>query len=141
MKRDAIPALGVRRARSDRIGATPTHATAAAGRSRRRPLVWASVTMLLVMVGTAVSFSVSAAVARGDTEKSRRAFEASSADIASTLKLAIQHEGDLVASASGFLLDNANPSNAEFRAWATTVHAGARYPELQGMATVVLVPR
>jgi hypothetical protein len=50
------------------------------------------VATLLVVVGTTASWGASAAVARADAEKSRREFDASSADFASTLKLALQHE-------------------------------------------------
>jgi diguanylate cyclase (GGDEF)-like protein len=141
VKREPIRALGLRRADSNQIGADTGRATVAVGRSRRRSFAWAAVAMALVVVGTTVSFFASSAVARSDAEKSRRAFDTSSADIGSTLKLAIQHEEDLVASSSGFLVGNPDPSNAEFAAWARIVRAGERYPELQGLGTVVLVPR
>ena len=131
----------LRRVRGRRPGGGTAGSIAGPGRSKQHSFVWAAVAILLVVVGTTVSLFASAAVRRGDAERSRRAFDASSEDIASTLKLALQHEEDLVVSASGFVVGNPNASNAQLRAWATTVRASSRYPELQGLGIVVFVPR
>jgi diguanylate cyclase (GGDEF)-like protein len=80
------------------------------------------------------------AAADGDADKGRQAFTASSADIASVLKLAIQHEQDLVSSATAFVVSNPNSSNAQLRSWTATLLAGQPYPALQGLAAVVYVP-
>jgi hypothetical protein len=64
----------------------------------------------------------------------------SSAEVASTLRLAIQHQDDLVVNASGFVVANPDASEAAFRAWATSVHVLDRYPEVLGFGFTVIVP-
>jgi PAS domain S-box-containing protein len=86
----------------------------------------------LVVAGAAASLVGAQAVARHDAAQTREAFEASSAEIASTLQLAIQHEQDLVVSASAFFVGNPDASTADFRAWTRSMRAFDRYPELQG---------
>jgi signal transduction histidine kinase len=79
-------------------------------------------------------------VARSDAARSRQVFETSSAEIASTLQLAIQREEDLVVSAAAFWLDNPQASNADFRGWSASVQAMTRFPEMTSWGTVVIVP-
>jgi diguanylate cyclase (GGDEF)-like protein len=93
-----------------------------------------------VVAGSIGSVFAATEVAHSDSDTARRAFAASSADVASTLKLAIEREQDLVITATAFLVANPNASNAELRAWTTTVLAGQRTPALQGLGEVVFVP-
>jgi diguanylate cyclase (GGDEF)-like protein len=79
-------------------------------------------------------------VARDGAADSRRHFRSESAQIASTLQLSIQHEQDLIDSASGFVIGAPRASDAKFVAWARSVHALARYPELLGFGHSVIVP-
>jgi diguanylate cyclase (GGDEF)-like protein len=117
------------------------HAVAGVTRSKVRSYVWASVAILLVLLGTTGSLFASASVARSDAQKSKRAFAASSDAVVSTLKLALEHEEDLVVSTSGYVIANPDLSSADLRAWVRNVRAGPRYPELQGLGVVVFVPR
>ncbi len=95
----------------------------------------------LVVLGGIVAAVVGArAVARGAADRQRLAFHLSSAEIASTLQLAIQHEEDLVVSASAFVSGSPHASAADFDRWAEAVHAMQRYPELQNIGLVALVP-
>jgi diguanylate cyclase (GGDEF)-like protein len=116
------------------------------GLRRLRPLApgrrggWAAATVLLVIGGVLASVLSAHAVARSDVDKARLAFHLASAEIASTLKLAIQHEEDLGVSASAFVTGNPNASPAEFDRWTESVHAMRRYPELQNIGLVALVP-
>src|ERR1700676_276758 len=64
--------------------------------------VWAGITIALVLAGALASVLGARSVARSDADKTRLAFHLSSAEIASTLKLAIQHEEDLVVSTSAY---------------------------------------
>jgi diguanylate cyclase (GGDEF)-like protein len=105
------------------------------GRNR----VWTGITVLLVLAGVLASVLGARAVARSDADHARLAFHLASAEIASTLKLAIQHEEDLVVSASAFVTDNPDASAAAFDKWGESVHAIARYPELQDFGFVTLV--
>jgi diguanylate cyclase (GGDEF)-like protein len=95
---------------------------------------------LLVLAGVLASVLGAREVARSDAGKERLAFHLASAEIASTLKLAIQHEEDLVVSASAFVAGNPDASPADFDRWAESVHAMQRYPELQNIGLVSLVP-
>jgi diguanylate cyclase (GGDEF)-like protein len=104
-----------------------------------RKSVWAALAAGLVLAGVLAAVLGARAVARSDSAKARLAFHLSSAEIASTLRLAIQHEEDLVVSASGFVTANQNASAAEFDKWAESVHAIQRYPELQDFGLVKLV--
>jgi len=96
--------------------------------------------VLLVLAGTVASVLGAQALAHSDADKGRLAFHLASAEIASTLKLAIQHEEDLVVTASAFVTGNPRASAADFDKWAESVHAMQRYPELQDIGLVTLVP-
>ena len=108
--------------------------------ARRRKSVWAAAVALLVLAGVLASVLGAREVARSNAEHTRLAFRLSSAEIASTLKLALQHEEDLVISASGFVTGNRNVSAGDFDSWAESVHAMQRYPELEVFGLLTLVP-
>jgi diguanylate cyclase (GGDEF)-like protein len=93
--------------------------------------------MVLGIVGSAFA---AVSVDRSSAATARQAFRSSSAEIALSLQLAIQHERDLVTSASGFVSGNANAGNARFAAWARSVDALASYPELAALGHLVVVP-
>jgi hypothetical protein len=102
--------------------------------------IWALLAVLLVSVGAIGSFVAANAIARSATSRSQKSFVQSSTDIAATLKLAIQHENDLVFAAQGFILGNSNATESAFLQWAGSVRAMARYPELLGFGSTVVVP-
>ncbi|MDQ1425194.1 MAG: hypothetical protein QOD72_2692, partial [Acidimicrobiaceae bacterium] len=79
-------------------------------------------------------------VARNDADKSQRQFERSSADVASTLQLAIHDEESLLVNGSAFVLANPGSPNARFTGWLSYVHAFERYPELRSVGDVIIVP-
>jgi diguanylate cyclase (GGDEF)-like protein len=108
--------------------------------STRRWSAWAVVTAVLVLAGTLASVFGAGAVARSNGDKARLSFRLASAEIASTLKLAIEHEEDLVVNASAFVTGNPDGSPADFDRWAESVHAMERFPELQNIGLVKLVP-
>ncbi len=101
---------------------------------------WAAATVLAVVGGIAASVFGARAMAHSDADKARLAFHLASAEIASTLTLAIQHEEDLIVSASAFVTGNPGASAADFDRWAEAVHAMRRYPELQNIGLLKLVP-
>ncbi|HEV3046690.1 MAG TPA: EAL domain-containing protein [Solirubrobacteraceae bacterium] len=117
--------------------------------SRRRRLrdgarghrsLWAAVGALLVLAGMLGSIVGARAAARSNAAKARLAFHLSAQEIASTLTLAIQHEEDLIVSASAFVAGNPHASPTSFDEWAAAVRAMRRYPELQNIGLVKLVP-
>jgi diguanylate cyclase (GGDEF)-like protein len=107
--------------------------------ARDRHGIWAA-TAVLVAAGTFGSVLGARALAGTDTDKARLAFHLTSADIASTLTLAIQHEEDLVVSASAYVATNGDASPTGFDKWAESVHALQRYPELQNIGLVARIP-
>jgi len=111
--------------------------TASGSKHQRR--VWTSIAVAVLIGGIVGSVFAAEGDVRGDADRSHRAFVASSAAIASTLKLAIQHDDDLIVSGAAYVEGNPNGSNAEFLQWADSVRALARYPELQGFGNAVIV--
>ena len=108
--------------------------------SQGRASVRTALAALLVAGGVLGAVLGARAVARSNAEKARLAFHLASSETASTLKLAIQHEEDLVDGASAFAADNPTASPADFDRWAQSVQAMKRYPELQNIGLVSLVP-
>jgi len=99
-----------------------------------------AVAALLVVVGTVGSFLAARPVTQNAAQRSRQAFVTATREIASTLKLAIQDEQDLVVDAGAFFADNPDTSQAEFLQWTSSIHAFERDPELLGIAEIVMVP-
>ena len=111
--------------------------------SERRPAfarVGALLALLVVLVGSAATAVAAHDRARNDAAASRRSFGATSEQVASTLQLAIERETDLVADTSAFLLRDPQTSNAAFAQWTADAQVSGRYPELQSMGVLVIVP-
>jgi diguanylate cyclase (GGDEF)-like protein len=143
--REAIRAYqdGVPRVREERVHMRWSR-SAASGDEVSTPSVrrraWSLVGVALVAVGAVGSAYAAIGVSRNATAKGQKAFATSAVEIAATLKLAIQHEDDFVVSGETFVLEHPDGTEAEFRAWASTMHAMARYPELLSIGDVALVP-
>ena len=108
--------------------------------SKRQHLWVLAVAALLFVGGTTGSIVAAGSIARNNAVKSSQTFRASSAEIASTLQLAIQHEQDLAVSVGGFIIGSPAASNSQFALWVRSVNAMARYPELLAIGQSVLVP-
>jgi diguanylate cyclase (GGDEF)-like protein len=109
---------------------------------RTRRLGARGVIAALLVVGGVVGTGLAArSVARTDAEKSGQAFGQASDQIASTLRLAIGQEQDLVVSAAVFDLENPDATSADFKRWTDQEGAFQRNPELSGIATIAFVPR
>jgi CHASE1-domain containing sensor protein len=102
--------------------------------------LWLAAAACLVVVGSIGSVIASNDEARNDAQTSRQLLVTSSQEIASTLKLAIQHEQDLVVTTSAFFVRTPDATQAEFNLWMSTTRTFTRYPELMGIAEVVVVP-
>jgi diguanylate cyclase (GGDEF)-like protein len=109
-------------------------------RVRPRRTRWIAAATLLVAVGSASSVFGAAVVAHSASQQSHQAFVSSSTEVASTLQLALQREEDLVVNAGAFLAANPDATQAQFQQWTSSVRAFVRYPELQAIAELVLVP-
>ena len=97
-------------------------------------------TALLCGAGVLAAVVGARAVARSESAKARLSFNLASAEVASTLKLAIQQEEGLIVSASAYVASNPNATPQQFDRWAASVRALQRYPELQDVGLIVLVP-
>jgi diguanylate cyclase (GGDEF)-like protein len=110
------------------------------GRGSHSVRFWAVAAGILVLAGVAVSLVAARLVADSRATHAQLAFETSSKEVASKLKLAIEHERDLVVNAAAFMAANPHSSQAQFIAWSRSVRALTRYPELEGLGFVVIVP-
>jgi diguanylate cyclase (GGDEF)-like protein len=92
------------------------------------------------VVGTLASVVGASQVVRVDRHNAREAFDISADQIASTLKLAIVHEQDLVVGAGAVFVRDPHATEAEFLQWTSSTSAFQRYPELQGISELTMVP-
>jgi signal transduction histidine kinase len=95
--------------------------------------------MLVVVLGILGSILAARASARSDEQKSDRDATAASTDIVSHLRLAIEHERDLVVSSSAFIVADPSVSNVTFNNFLRADHAWSRYPEVIGLGRIVVV--
>lgn len=100
------------------------------------------VTVMLLLIGTGVGGSAVAGqlVAQSDAGRVRLAFASDAAQVASTLRLAIQHEEDLVVGGRAFVSRNPAVSTSEFDEWGESNEALKRFPELQDIGLIAPVP-
>jgi diguanylate cyclase (GGDEF)-like protein len=121
----------------------PEHATTRLAHVKQlvsgRNAAWAAVAGLCVALGAFASVLGARDVARNDSAAARQAFPRTSTAIASTVKLAVAHEEDLLVGASTFFAGNPKASAAEFDTWVKWAQALRRYPELQSLGLVALV--
>lgn len=102
--------------------------------------VWLVGAACVLVVGSSIAVFVGNVVARKDAQTARQRFLTTSQGIASTLKLAIQHEEDLVLNTGATFVNTPNLTQAEFQRWTSASNTFARYPELLGVAEIVMVP-
>jgi hypothetical protein len=110
------------------------------GEAKRRQSGWAVVAAAIVVLTAVGSVLAAGAVAHSDKQKAHASFETSSADVASSLKLSLQHEQDLVVDVGGFITSGVSVTQSQFLAWAGSVRALQRYPEVTGFGESVIVP-
>jgi hypothetical protein len=102
--------------------------------------MWLLAAVALVGIGTVASVLGAQAVARSEDQRSHLAFVASSTEIGTSLKLALQHEQDLVIPTAAYFARNPDASETEFLQWTSSVRALERYPEVLGLAELAMVP-
>ena len=74
-----------------------------------------------------------------EASQATQAFRAVSAQVAASVKLAIQRDQDLVVSTAAFVAGDPTAPNSRFVQWARRVQAIQRYPELLGLGDAVIV--
>ena len=95
--------------------------------------------VLLATAGTAAAVFGASSVSHSEQQKNRLAFHFASAEVASTLKLAIEHEEDLIVSSSAYVSNAPNVNPRQFDRWVESIKALDRFPELQNIGLVKLV--
>jgi diguanylate cyclase (GGDEF)-like protein len=107
----------------------------------RRRYWWIAAALVVTLLGVVGSVFSADAVAGQQAERAKQAFAETSAEIASTLRLAIQHEDDLILSGAAFVFaGDPDLTNTLFVKWAASMDVLARYPELQDFGDAVVVP-
>ncbi len=107
---------------------------------RTRHSFWAFFLVVMILLGIGGSILGADTVAHNDSAKAHQTFVASAAEIASTLHLALLHEQDLTISAGAVLIRNPDVTQDDFLMWMKSVRAFARYPELQTIFDLQIVP-
>jgi diguanylate cyclase (GGDEF)-like protein len=102
---------------------------------------WLALGSLVIIVGAVSAFIGATAVAHSDVEHSHDVARSTASAVTSSLKLSIQHEQDLAAGAGAFITDSPHATDLAFSNWLNQVQAFTRYPEVQGVAEVALVPK
>jgi diguanylate cyclase (GGDEF)-like protein len=106
----------------------------------RRKAAWVAAAAVCVSAGTIGSLLAAHALARSDSADARQSFNRTSAGIAATVSAAIQHEEDLAISAGTFFAGNPKAKRTELDTWAGWAKAFRRYPELDRLSLLALVP-
>ncbi len=106
-----------------------------------RNRLWVLAAVVLIVVGTIGSILGAMAMARNESQRSHQAFVTSSQEIAATLELNIQHEQDLVVSSGAVMVRDPDVSQSSLLQWTSSVRAFKRYPEVLGIAELVVVPK
>ena len=106
----------------------------------RQRQLWLIAAAMITLIAALGSVLGSREVAVNDAQSSRHLFDASSANIVSTLNLDIEHEQDLVVTMGAYFVTFPDANQHQFRQWMTSLKALRRYPELRGVAEVIMVP-
>ena len=83
---------------------------------------------VLVFAGSTSVVVAAGVQSQHNAAKARQAFVSASAQVALTLKLAIQHEQDLTVSAGAFIASNPHATNRQFVAWTAAERAFSVIP-------------
>ncbi|HME03070.1 MAG TPA: sensor domain-containing diguanylate cyclase [Solirubrobacteraceae bacterium] len=110
-----------------------------AGRTRLG--IWLPLTVLIVLVGLTSSVLLAQSLANSEAKNARDTFHFTSDEIASSLKLSISREEDLVVDTSAHVVTSpAARSPVAFDRWIESVEGMRRFPELENVGLDVLVP-
>ncbi len=110
-----------------------------AGRTRLG--IWLPLTLLIVLVGLTSSVLLAQSLANSEAKNARDMFRFASDEIASSLKLSISREEDLVVDTSAHVVTSpAARTPVAFDRWIESVEAMRRFPELENTGFDVLVP-
>jgi diguanylate cyclase (GGDEF)-like protein len=100
---------------------------------------WIAIAVVVVALGSLGAFLGAGNLSNSDVQQAHANLQTSTAEIASALNLAIQHEQDLAISAGAYIVENPNASESSFLRWVNDVDAFRRYPEILAVAEVEIV--
>ncbi len=100
---------------------------------------WITISVGVVLIGCLTSYLGANNLAQNAAQRARANLQTTTAEISSTLNLAIQHEQDLAISAGAYIVENPNASESSFIRWVNNVDAFQRYPEILAVAEVEVV--
>jgi diguanylate cyclase (GGDEF)-like protein len=97
--------------------------------------------VLIMVLGIVASVVGAQSLASSEARDARNSFRFASEEIASSLKLSISHEEDLVVSTSAHVVTSRQArSPLGFDRWLESVEAMRRFPELENIGLTMLVP-
>ena len=102
---------------------------------------WTAAALALFLAGTTTAVLAARSSAQHRQEDHREAFAAASVDVTSRLRLAIEREQDLAVSAAAHVASHADTMQSSIGAWAAAVRLFERYPELQGLGVIAIIPK
>ena len=100
---------------------------------------WIAIAVVVVALGSLGAFLGAGNLSNSDVQQAHANLQTSTAEIASALNLAIEHEQDLAISAGAYIVENPNASESSFLRWVKNVDAFQRYPEILAVAEVEIV--
>ena len=111
------------------------------GRSRSRVSAFGVLAAILcVLAGVAGAVLLARTRARDDAAAAHRTFERSSAQLTNSVRLALEKQEGLAVGAGAFWSSHPRASAAELDEWARAGHILRRYPGLEQVGFVALVP-
>ncbi|HEY5274223.1 MAG TPA: hypothetical protein VIJ34_13440 [Acidimicrobiales bacterium] len=124
-----------------RIGspASPTDSDGTPRPGRVRRHAWTAFGALFVVICVGLAAIGSAVVAKNDAAASARSARNAANQVAASLTLALQQKNDMISAAGVFLADNPSATNKQLGRWFAAIGGFTRYPEVIGLADVVLV--
>jgi len=102
--------------------------------------LWLTVAAWILVAGAAGSFFLANTDAHRAAQDSEARTNLASNEIAGTMKLSLQHENDLVLAAQAHIEFAPNGSETGFLNWARRIGAMSRYPQVEGIGLVQIVP-
>ncbi len=102
-----------------------------------RPSV--ALAVLCLAAGVVGSVLGARSVAHSNATNARHSFQQASAGITSTVKLALQHEEDLLTGAGTYFAGNPLTNREEFAAWTRWARTLRNHPDLQSLGLLTLV--
>ena len=108
---------------------------------RRHKRLWWVNALVVALIGVTCTVLVARSVTQSDSQKEKVAAATISSQIASNLTLSLQREQDLAVNTGAFIIADPTVTQQQFQAWTAYAQVFERYPEVVGIAEVVLVTR